>query len=83
MGSFSKLLGVSRIELIQPLERVPRRIYDGRIWGDRGLFQVAFDVQGMEALEEACKKLFYREKPFANALAEFEMANGMNLHVKR
>jgi hypothetical protein len=55
-GSFSKLLGVSRIELIQPLERVPRRIYDGRIWGDRGFFQVAFDVQGMEALEEECRR---------------------------
>ncbi len=54
-GSFSRLLGISRIELIQLLERRPRRIYDGRIWGDRGFFQVAFDVTGMETLEQDCR----------------------------
>ncbi len=54
-GSFSRFLGISRIELIQLLERRPRRIYDGRIWGDQGFFQVAFDIKGMEALEQECR----------------------------
>jgi catechol 2,3-dioxygenase-like lactoylglutathione lyase family enzyme len=53
-GAFSRLLGASWIELIQALERSPRRLYDGRIWGDPGFFQVAFDMRGMEALEREC-----------------------------
>jgi catechol 2,3-dioxygenase-like lactoylglutathione lyase family enzyme len=54
-GPFSRFLGASRIELIQLLERRPQRIYDGRIWGDRGFFQVAFDIKGMKVLEQECR----------------------------
>lgn len=48
-----------------------------------GLRRAGFTHADIEALEEVCRRLFYREKPFAIALAEFEMNNGINLRVKR
>lgn len=54
-GAFGRLLGPSRIELVQALERMPRKIYAGRFWGDPGFIHVCFDVQGMDALEAACR----------------------------
>ena len=53
-GPFSELFGKSYIELVQPLERTPRKIYEGRYWGDPGFIQVCFDVSGMRALGEFC-----------------------------
>lgn len=53
-GPFSRLLGPSRIELVQALERSPRRLYEGRYWGDIGYIQLCFDIHGMSGLREAC-----------------------------
>lgn len=53
-GAFSELLGDSTIELVQALEHKPRKIYEGRFWGDPGFIQVCFDVTGMKALGEYC-----------------------------
>lgn len=53
-GAFSELFGKSYIELVQPLERKPRKIYEGRYWGDPGFIQVCFDVTNMKALGEFC-----------------------------
>ena len=53
--AFGRLLGPSRIELVQALGRTPRRIFAGRFWGDPGFIHVCFDVQGMDALSEACR----------------------------
>lgn len=53
-GSFSRLFGHSSIELIQALERGPRKIYEGRFWGDPGFIQLCFDVRNMKALKEKC-----------------------------
>ena len=53
-GPFSELFGKSYIELVQPLDRTPRKIYEGRYWGDPGFIQVCFDVSGMKALGEFC-----------------------------
>ena len=53
-GAFSALFGTSAIELVQPLDRTPRKIYEGRYWGDPGFIQVCFDVSGMRALGEYC-----------------------------
>ena len=53
-GAFSDLFGTSAIELVQPLDRTPRKIYEGRYWGDPGFIQVCFDVTGMRALGEFC-----------------------------
>ena len=54
-GAFSGLLGPSRLELVQALERAPRKIYAGRFWGDLGFIHLCFDVQGMEDLKERCR----------------------------
>ena len=53
-GAFAELFGDSTIELVQALERVPRKIYEGRYWGDPGFIQVCFDVTNMKALGEFC-----------------------------
>ena len=53
-GAFSELFGPSSIELVQALERTPRKIYEGRYWGDPGFIQVCFDVTGMDAMKKFC-----------------------------
>ena len=49
-GALAELLGDSEIELVQALDYSPRKIYEGRYWGDPGFIQVCFDVTGMRAL---------------------------------
>ena len=51
-GAFSKLYGPSTIELVQCLSRSPRKIYEGRLWGDPGFIQLCFDVSDMRLLEK-------------------------------
>jgi len=53
-GAFSGLFGRSTIELVQPLNRKPRRIYEGRYWGDPGFIQICFDVTNMKSLGSFC-----------------------------
>lgn len=53
-GAFSALFGASAIELVQALERKPRKIYEGRFWGDPGFIQICFDISGMKALGKFC-----------------------------
>lgn len=53
-GAFSELFGPSYIELVQALERTPRKLYEGRFWGDPGFIQVCFDIRNMEALGKYC-----------------------------
>ena len=55
-GAFAELFGDSTIELVQALELIPRKIYEGRYWGDPGFIQVCFDVTNMTALGEFCRK---------------------------
>ncbi|MCF0175196.1 MAG: VOC family protein, partial [Bacteroidales bacterium] len=49
-GPFSNLYGPGYIELVQSLDRVPRKIYEGRFWGDPGFIQICFDVKDMKEL---------------------------------
>jgi catechol 2,3-dioxygenase-like lactoylglutathione lyase family enzyme len=53
-GPFSNLLGESRIELVQALDRSPNRIYENRFWGDLGFIHLCFDVRGMPDLKKRC-----------------------------
>jgi catechol 2,3-dioxygenase-like lactoylglutathione lyase family enzyme len=55
-GSFSKLMGSSRIELVQMLTGKPSKIYEGRYWGDPGFIHLCFDVHGMDALRQQCEQ---------------------------
>lgn len=53
-GAFAEMFGDSTIELVQALEREPRKIYEGRYWGDPGFIQICFDVTGMRELGAFC-----------------------------
>ena len=54
-GAVAELFGDSTIELVQALEHMPRKIYEGRYWGDPGFIQVCFDVTNMKALGKFCE----------------------------
>ena len=53
-GSFSKMLGSGSIELVEVKNRVPKKIFENRFWGDRGFIHLCFDIKNMEALKEEC-----------------------------
>ena len=53
-GAFAELFGASTIELVQALEGTPRKVYEGRFWGDPGFIQVCFDIVNMDAFKAFC-----------------------------
>lgn len=53
-GPFSPVLGHTEIELVQALDRTPRRIFEGRYWGDLGFIHLCYDVSGMAELKAHC-----------------------------
>ncbi len=53
-GAFSRYLGAAQVELVQALDRAPRRLYENRFWGDLGFIHLCFDVRHMDALEAEC-----------------------------
>ena len=53
-GPFSGLFGDSQIELVQSLDRTPKKIFEGRLWGDLGYIHLCFDIVGMDALRGKC-----------------------------
>ncbi|MBP5536241.1 MAG: VOC family protein [Bacteroidales bacterium] len=58
-GAFAPLYGAGNIELVQSVERAPRKIYEGRYWGDPGFIQLCLDVTNMRALEKRCEAAGY------------------------
>lgn len=54
LGAFSEIAGPTQIELVQALDRVPKKIFQNRIWGDSGFIHLCFDVKGMELLGKEC-----------------------------
>ena len=48
-------MGPSEIELIQVLNKTPRKIFEGRDWGDRGYIHLCFDINGMDELKALCE----------------------------
>lgn len=56
-GPFKNLYGNSMIELVQAMDREPRKIFEKpRQWGDPGFIQICFDVVNMRGLEAHCKE---------------------------
>lgn len=53
-GPFSRLLGDTEIELVQSLERKPRKIFENRFWGDLGYIHLCFDITGMAEMKAFC-----------------------------
>ncbi len=70
-GPFSKLLGSGKIELVQTLDRNPRKIFENRYWGDWGFIHLCFDIKGMDELEKECEAAGF---PFTvNSKNSFDM----------
>jgi catechol 2,3-dioxygenase-like lactoylglutathione lyase family enzyme len=70
-GAFAPVLGPTRIELFQALDRKPKKIFADRLWGDLGFIHVCFDVNGMDSLKERCNRF---GRPFTvDSASGFEM----------
>jgi len=54
LGGFSRLFGPSEIELVQVLNRKPKKIFDKRYWGDLGFIHLCYDIIGMGQLRKEC-----------------------------
>jgi catechol 2,3-dioxygenase-like lactoylglutathione lyase family enzyme len=50
LGPFGRLVGQAFVELVQVSDRTPRKIFEGRNWGDMGFIHVCFDVREMKKL---------------------------------
>ncbi len=59
VGAFSKLLGHVEVELIQVLDRTPKKIFENRFWGDLGYIHVCFDTVDMDELKNRLEPLGY------------------------
>jgi len=55
LGSFSRLLGPSVMELLQVKDREPGKIFKNRYWGDLGFIHLCYDIKGMNALRGECE----------------------------
>lgn len=53
-GAFAPIFPTGYIELVQCLDRKPRKIFEDRYWGDPGFIQICFDVTGMDELAKWC-----------------------------
>jgi catechol 2,3-dioxygenase-like lactoylglutathione lyase family enzyme len=54
-GHFSNVFKSSEIELIQALDRKPKKIYENRFWGELGFIHLCYDITGMQELKEKCE----------------------------
>ncbi|MCB0705398.1 MAG: VOC family protein [Saprospiraceae bacterium] len=53
-GAFSRMLGPTEIELVQATTYQPKKIYEGRLWGDPGFIHLCFDIVGMDKMRALC-----------------------------
>lgn len=51
-GGFGPITGQTFLELVQPMERKGRFIFEDRIWCDTGFAHLGFDIRGMQSLEK-------------------------------
>ncbi len=58
-GPLSELFNESEMELVQVLDRQPRKIFENRFWGELGFIHLCFDIQGMDSLRALCKQKGY------------------------
>lgn len=61
-GPLSEVMGTSHIELVQRIPEgfdvpAPRKIYEGRYWGDPGFIHLCFDIRNMEAIRKTAESL--------------------------
>jgi len=53
-GPFSQWIGGSQLELVQAQDRAPKKLFEGRFWGDMGYIHLCYDIQGMAAMKARC-----------------------------
>ena len=58
-GPFARLLGDYEIELVEVRNRIPRKLFEDRFWGDLGYIHLCFDITGMEAMKNLCEETGY------------------------
>jgi catechol 2,3-dioxygenase-like lactoylglutathione lyase family enzyme len=58
-GAFSRLLGNIQIELVQALDRTPKKIFENRFWGDCGFIHLCFDTIDMDTLKSKLQSQGY------------------------
>lgn len=51
-GPLCEIMGTSHLELIQNLDTTPKKIYEGRLWGDPGFIHLCFDVRNMDCVKQ-------------------------------
>ncbi len=56
-GPLSGIFGTSCLELLQAYDRTPKKLFEGRMWGDPGFIQVCYDVRNMEGMRERVRSL--------------------------
>ncbi len=56
-GPLSELYGTACIELLQAFDRTPKKLFEGRMWGDPGFIQICYDVRNMEGMRDRIKSL--------------------------
>ena len=81
-GPLSGIMGTSHLELIQSMDGVGKKLYEGRYWGDPGFIHLCFDVRNMEAVKVEAEAMGH---PFVcDSGADFGMgeANGHFTYVE-
>jgi catechol 2,3-dioxygenase-like lactoylglutathione lyase family enzyme len=76
MGGFSRLFGESQIELIQSMDRRPKKIFQDRYWGDLGYIHCCFDVHNMKELVRECGQKGFPFKVLSSESFDMGDANG-------
>ena len=75
-GGFSPLLGRSEIELIQAIDYEPKKLFEGRYWGDIGYIHLCFDIKYMDLLVDECDAAGYPFKVLSSESFDMGDANG-------
>lgn len=91
-GPLCEVMGTSHIELVQRIipkdsdtsssVPSPRKLYEGRLWGDPGFIHLCFDIRNMEGVRECAESLGH---PFVcDGGRDFDMgdANGHFTYVE-
>lgn len=81
-GGFGKLLGSIEIELLESLDRQPKKIYENRYWGDCGFIHICFDVLNMNALKELAKEKGYSFSVDSENSFDMESAAGRFCYIE-
>jgi len=55
-GGFSRLFGVSFVELVSLTDEKSNTIFRDRFWGDLGFIHLCYDIKGMENLKKLCSQ---------------------------